>query len=82
MGFPGDAMVKNMPANAEDAGSISGSRRSPGVENGNPLKYSCLENSVDRGVWQATVHRVTKSRTWLSMCTHAHTQTHGSKKKF
>ena len=65
MGFPGDAMVKNMPANAEDAGSISGSRRSPGVENGNPLKYSCLENSVDRGVWQATVHRVTKSRTQL-----------------
>ena len=65
MGFPGDAMVKNMPANAEDAGSISGSRRSPGVENGNPLKYSCLENSVDRGVWQATVHRVTKSQTRL-----------------
>ena len=65
MGFPGDAMVKNMPANAEDAGSISGSGRSPGVENGNPLKYSCLENSVDRGVWQATVHRVTKSRTQL-----------------
>ena len=60
MGFPGDAMVKNVPANAEGAGSISGSRISPGVKNGNPRKYSCLGNSVDRGVWQATVHRVTE----------------------
>ena len=65
MGFPGDAMVKNPPANAEDAGSIPASRKSPGVGNGNPLNYSCLKNSLDRGVWQATVHRVTKRRTHL-----------------
>ena len=63
MGFPGDAMVKNMPANAEDAGSISGSGRSPGEGNGNPLQYFCLGNPVDRGAWQATVHGVTRSRT-------------------
>ena len=61
MGFPGDAMVKNMPANAEDAGSISGSRRSPGVENGSPLHYSCLENPMNRGAWWAAVPRVPES---------------------
>ena len=44
-------------------------RRSPGAGHGNPLLYSCLENLMDRGTWRATVHRVTKSRTWLS--THA-----------
>ena len=51
-------MVKNLPANAgdaEDAGSIPGMGRSPGGRNGNPLQYSCLENSMDRGAWQATV---------------------------
>jgi len=41
-----------------DAGSIPGSERSPGAGNGNPLQYSCLENLMDRGAWQATVHRV------------------------
>ena len=49
-GFPSDSMVKNLPANAGDTGdtsSIPGSRRSPGEGNGNPLKYSCLENSMD-----------------------------------
>ena len=46
--------------NAEDPGSIPGSGRSPGESNGNPLQYSCLENPIDRGVWQATVHRVTR----------------------
>ena len=46
-------MLKNPPANARDPGSIPGSRRSPGEENGNPLQYSCLENPTDRGVWQA-----------------------------
>ena len=54
-------MVKNPPANAEDAtdaGSIPGSGRSPGGGHGNPLQYSCLENPMDRGVWWATVHRV------------------------
>ena len=49
-----------------DPGSIPGSGRSPGEGNGNPLHYSCLENPMDRGAWQATVHRVAKSRTRLS----------------
>ena len=51
---------------AGDLGLIPGSGRSPEEENGNPLQYSCLENPMDRGAWWATVHRVTKSRTWLS----------------
>ena len=62
-------MVKNLPANvgaSGDSGSIPGSGKSPGLENGNPLQYSCLENSMDRGAWQATVHRVAKSWTRLS----------------
>ena len=50
-----------VPSLARDAGSIPGSGISPGVGNGNPLQYSCLENSLDRGVWQATVHRIIKS---------------------
>ena len=61
-------VVKNLPANAgaiRDSGSIPGSVRSHGEGNGNPLQYSCLENPVDRGAWWATVHRVTKSQTWL-----------------
>ena len=49
-------MVKNPLANARDAGSIPGSGRSPGGGHGNPLQYSCLENSMDRGAWQASVH--------------------------
>ena len=53
-------MVKNLPANAGDSGSISGKGRSPGEGNGKPLQYSCLENPMDRGAWQATVHGVTK----------------------
>ena len=52
--------------NVGDLGSIPGLGRSPGKGNGNPLQYSCLENSMDRGAWRATVHGVTKSRTWLS----------------
>ena len=51
-------MVKNMPA--EDMNSIPGLGRSPGEGNGNPLQYSCLENSMDRGAWPAAVHRVTR----------------------
>ena len=47
-------------------GSTPGSGRSPGKGNGNPLQYSCLENPMDRGTWQATVHRVTKTQTHLS----------------
>ena len=59
-GFPGGSVVENQPANSGDAGSIPGSGRSPGVENGNPLQYSCLENSTDGRAWQATVHGVSK----------------------
>ena len=54
-------VLKNPPANAgdtRDLGSIPGVGRSPGVGNGNPLQYSCLENSMDRGAWRATVHGV------------------------
>ena len=60
MGFPGGAVVKNPPANADtrDTDSIPGLGRSPEVGNGNPLQYSCLENSMDRGAWRATVHGV------------------------
>ena len=61
-------MVKNSPANAEDIrdGIVNpGSERSPGEGNGNPLQYSCLENPMDRGAWQAAVHRVAKSWTLL-----------------
>ena len=56
-------MVKNLPANAgdrKDAGSISESGRYPGEGNGDPLQYSCLENPMDRGVWQAVVHGISK----------------------
>ena len=59
-------MVKNPPASAGDVGSIPGSRRSPEEGNGNPLQYSCLENSMDRGAWWVTVHGVAKSQTQLS----------------
>ena len=51
---------KASACNSGDPGSIPGLGRSPGEGNGNPLQYSCLENPVDRGAWQATVHRVTK----------------------
>ena len=51
--FLGGSVVKNPPVNAGDAGSIPGSGRSPGVGNGNPLQYSCLKNSMDRGAWWA-----------------------------
>ena len=62
-GFPGGEVVKNPHANAGDPGSIPGLGRSPGVGNGNPLWYSCLENPRDRGAWWATVHGVTMSHT-------------------
>ena len=61
-------MVKNTPASAGDighAGSISVLGRSPGGVNSNPLQYSCLENTMDRGAWWAMVHRVAKSQTRL-----------------
>ena len=58
-----NSVLKNPPANAGDTGSIPGSGRCPGGGNGNPLQYSCQENAMDRGAWQATVHRVAKSQT-------------------
>ena len=61
-------MVKNLPANAgniSDAGSIPGLGRSPGGGQANPLQYSSLENPMDRGAWQATVHSVAQSETQL-----------------
>ena len=66
MGFPGGSAVKNPPVSAGDAGSLPDPGRSPGGGNGNPFHYSCLENPTDRGAWWATVHGVTKNRTWLS----------------
>ena len=56
-------MVKNLPANLGDPGSIPGLGRSPGEENGNRLQYSCLENPTDGGAWWATVHGVAESDT-------------------
>ena len=63
MGFPGASVVKYPPDNAGDMGLIPVSGRSAGEQNGNPLEYSCLGNSMDRGAWQATVHGVTESWT-------------------
>ena len=65
-GFPGGSDSKESACNVEDLSSIPGLRRSPGVGNGNPLQYSCLENPMDRGAWQATVQRVEKSWTQMS----------------
>ena len=60
MGFLGGSDSKESTCNAGDVGSIPGSGRSPGERNGNPLQYSYLENSINRGAWQATVHGVEK----------------------
>ena len=60
-GFPGVSDSKESACKVGDPGSISGSGRSPGEGNGNPLQYSCLENPMDRGAWWATVHRVAES---------------------
>ena len=68
-GFPGSSVVKNLPTNAgdtRDPGSIPGWGRFLGGENGNSLRYSCLGNPVDRGAWQAAVHRAAKMWTQLS----------------
>ena len=59
-GFPGVSIVQNLPVCVGDSGLIPGSGRSPGERNGNPPPYSCLGNLVDRGVWWATVHGVSK----------------------
>ena len=66
MGFPGGSVVNNPPANAGDTGDVGltpGSGRSPGVGNGNLFQYSCWDNPMDRGTWQATVHGLAKSWT-------------------
>ena len=65
MGFPGGSDGKESACSAGDLGLIPGLGRSPGEGNGYPLQYSGLQNSMDRGAWQATVHRVSKSRTRL-----------------
>jgi len=59
-GLPRCSVIKNLPANAGDMGSIPGSRRSPGKRRGYPLQYPCLGNAMDRGAWRATVHAVAK----------------------
>ena len=62
LGFPHSSVGKESAYNAGELGLIPGSGRSPGEGNGNPLQYSCLENPMDRGAWQATVHGVTRVR--------------------
>ena len=64
--YSGGTDNKESACNVRDLGSIPGSGRCPGEENGNPLQYSCLGNSMDRGAWWVTAHRVTKSQTQLS----------------
>ena len=60
MGFPDSSVVKNPPANAGNSGSIPGSGSSPEEGNDNLLQYTCLENLIVRGAWQATVPEITK----------------------
>jgi len=62
LGFPVSKLVKNLPAMQEIWGSIPKSGRCPGEGNDNPLQCSCLENPIDRGAWQATVHGITRVR--------------------
>ena len=72
-GFPVALLVKNPSANTgdrRDSGSIPGLGRSPGVGNGNPTWYSCLENPMDRGAWRATVHGSAKTQTRTSNSAH------------
>ena len=70
LGLPYSSDGKESACNAGDPDSIPGSGRSPEEVNGNPLQHSCLENSMDRGAWKATVHRVTKN--WTQLSTHIH----------
>ena len=77
MGLPQYLINKESTCNAGDAGDlglISGLGGSLGVGHGNPLQYSCLENSMDRGAWQAIVHRVHKELDTAEVTEHAHTQ--------
>ena len=80
--FPGGSEGKESACNAGDWGLIPGLGKSSGERYGNPLQYSCLENSMDRGAWQDTVHGVAKSWTQLSDShTHTHTHTHTRKQQ-
>ena len=74
LGFPGGSVVKNPPANAGDAGLFPTLGSTPGVGNGNPLQHFCLENSMDRGAWRATVAGVAKS--WAQLSTQANKLKH------
>ena len=79
MCFPGGSVVKNLPANSRDSGSIPGSGKSSGVGNGNPLQYSCLGNLMDRGAWRAIVQMGCKESDMTEHeYTHIHTHTHNS----
>ena len=71
LSFPRGSVVKNLPASAGDAGSISGLGRSPGEGNDNPLQYPCLGNPMDRGAWRATVPGV--ARVGQDLATKQHT---------
>ena len=82
MGFPGGSEVKASACNAGELGSIPGLGRSSGEGNGNPLRYSCLENPMDREAWWATVHWVTKSRTRLSNFTFTFTFSNSSSSEY
>ena len=62
MGFPYSSVSEESACSAEDLGSTPGLGRSPGEGNGYPLQYTCLENPIDRGAWQATVHGVIRVR--------------------
>ena len=73
LGFPGGSVVKNLPANAGDAGLTPGLGRSSVRGNGNPLSYFCLEKPTDRGAWRATVHGLTQLKR-LSMHKHNNTE--------
>ena len=75
MGFPGNSNGKQSACNVRDLGSRPGSGRSPAEGHGSPLQYSCLENPMDRGAWQATIHGViesdmTERLTLLNIYTH------------
>ena len=70
-GFPNGLSDKESTYSAGDTGFIPGSGKPPGEGNGNPLQSSCLENSMDRGAWWATVQRVSKSQTWLDIVAHS-----------